>query len=265
MKFHLKLLETDIKKFGVATLSKRLREYNQVQVLLNSMNVKKDLDIQKCNDEDFRKLNLLIGAIKDKFPVRRPPEKPGYIQKITIANLTLAVVYIEKPHIGYFVFDYFGNHFDVSWSSDDSKPAIVSQFFSMGVDDFLSLDNLNLKMVVEDFKRIKVSPQHLELGNHTMLVMLKAYDKQPSVELLDAAQQLCEWQQKYPEFIPTDISTINRIQIALRKRALTFQEKAELYAIIASNQITFSKLAHFFCSMSKWKRKISWGSCLKKN
>lgn len=241
----IKLSETDIKKFGVADFSKRLSEYNQVQALLNSMNVKKDLDIQKCNDEDFRRLNLLIGAIRDRLPVKTPPEKPGNVQKITIANLTLAVVYIEKPHIGYYVFDYFGNHFDVSWSPDGSKPSIVSQFFSMGVDDFLSLDNLNLKTVVKDFKQIKVSPQHLELGNHTMLVMLKAYDKQPSVELLDAAQQLCKWQQKYPEFIPEDITTINRVQIALRRRALTFQEKSELYTVIANTSDDFLKIGAF--------------------
>lgn len=241
----LKLSETDIKKLGVADFSKRLAEYNQVQALLNSMNVKKDLDIHKCNDEDFRRLNLLIGAIRDKLPVKNAPDRPGNVQKITIANLTLAVVYIEHPNIGYFIFDYFGNHFDVSWSPDDSKPTEVSQFFTMGADDFLSLDNLNLEMVVEDFKQVKISSLHLDLGNHTMLTMLKAYDKQPSVELLNAAQQLCEWQQKYPEFIPADITTINRLQIALRKRALTFQEKSELYAIISSTTGDFLKVGAF--------------------
>lgn len=240
-----KLSEEDIKKLGVATFSKRLTEYYQVQALLDIMNVKKDLDIQKCNDEDFRRLNLLIGAIKDKLPVKDGPKEAGNMQKITVANLTLAVVYLERPNSGYFVFDYFGNYFDVSWSPDGSNPITISQFCSMGVDDFLTLDNLNLQTVVEDFKRIKASSQHLESGNHIMLVMLKAYDRQPSVELLDAAQQLCRWQQEYPELIPADITTVNRLQITLRKRELTFQEKSELYTIITNTSDDYLKICAF--------------------
>ena len=122
---------------------------------------------------------------------------------------------------------------------------MVSQFFTMEVDDFLTLDNLNLKVIVEDFKKIEVSSHHLEFGNHTMLVMLKAYDKQPSVELLDAAQQLCAWQQEYPEFVPMDLTTINRMQIALRKRELTFQEKSELHAIISNTSDNFLEICAF--------------------
>ena len=244
-KIPLKLSEESIVNLGVANYPERLVEYRCVQNFLDSMNVKRDLDIQKCTDEDFRRLNLLIGAIRDKLPVKNAPEKPGNVQKITIANLKLAVVYLERESGGYFVFDYFGNHFDVSWSPDGSNPIMVSQFFTMEVDDFLTLDNLNLKVIVEDFKKIEVSSHHLEFGNHTMLVMLKAYDKQPSVELLDAAQQLCAWQQEYPEFVPMDLTTINRMQIALRKRELTFQEKSELHAIISNTSDNFLEICAF--------------------
>ena len=245
IKIPLKLSEESIVNLGVANYPERLVEYRCVQNFLDSMNVKRDLDIQKCTDEDFRRLNLLIGAIRDKLPVKNAPEKPGNVQKITIANLKLAVVYLERESGGYFVFDYFGNHFDVSWSPDGSNPIMVSQFFTMEVDDFLTLDNLNLKVIVEDFKKIEVSSHHLEFGNHTMLVMLKAYDKQPSVELLDAAQQLCAWQQEYPEFVPMDLTTINRMQIALRKRELTFQEKSELHAIISNTSDNFLEICAF--------------------
>lgn len=245
IKIPLKLSEESIVNLGVANYPERLVEYRCVQNFLDSMNVKRDLDIQKCTDEDFRRLNLLIGAIRDKLPVKNAPEKPGNVQKITIANLKLAVVYLERESGGYFVFDYFGNHFDVSWSPDGSNPIMVSQFFTMEVDDFLTLDNLNLKVIVEDFKKIEVSSHHLEFGNHTMLVMLKAYDKQPSVELLDVAQQLCAWQQEYPEFVPMDLTTINRMQIALRKRELTFQEKSELHAIISNTSDNFLEICAF--------------------
>ena len=115
----------------------------------------------------------------------------------------------------------------------------------MGVDDYLTLDNLNLEAVVEDFKRIAPSVQHLEFGNAAMLTMLKAYDKQPTRDLLEAAQKLCDWQHEHPDMIPSNITTLNRLQIALRERDLTFQEKSLLYPIATYATDPFHRIGAF--------------------
>lgn len=222
-----------------------LEGYERAKTVLDSMNVKKDLEISKCTEEDLKNLNLLIGTIGDKLPVRGEPENPATVQKMTIANLTLAVVYLPRKGGGYHIFDYFGNQFKVVWAPDGSEPADVSQFFSMGADDYLTLDNLNLDAVVEDFKRITPSDQHLEFGNTAMLTILKAYDKQPTPDLLEAARKLCDWQHEYPDMIPTNITILNRLQIALRERALTFQEKSELYPIAANATDPFHRIGAF--------------------
>jgi len=240
-----KFPEAELKKLNAIGFRETLTGYKRAQALLDSMNVTKDLEIQKCTEEDLRKLNLLIAAIGDKLPVKDEPDSSANVQKMTIANLTLAVVYLKKKGGGYHIFDYFGNHFAVSWAPNGTEPTEVSQFFSMGSDDFLTFDNLNLKTVVEDFKRIKATTQHMEHGNNTMLYMLKAYDKQPSAELLDAARQMCEWLREYPDLIPAEITTLNRLQINLRERMLTFPEKAELYAIVDVAADDFLKLGAF--------------------
>ena len=49
----------------------------------------------------------------------------------------------------------------------------------------------------------------------------------------------------YPEFVPMDLTTINRMQIALRKRELTFQEKSELHAIISNTSDNFLEICAF--------------------
>lgn len=226
-----KFPKEELERIRICNLPEILNGYKRAKAVLDSLNVKKDLHVDECTEEDYKKLNLLIGTIGDKLPVKGDPESPAWVQKMTIANLTLALVYLKKEGGGYYILDYFGNHFEVSWAPDGFEPEAVSQFFSMNMDDYLSIDNLNMQTVVDDYKRVAVSRQHLELGNYSMLSILKAYDKNPAAEFLDAARQLCEWQQEYPDFMPVNITTLNRLQIALRERALKFEEKSELYAI----------------------------------
>lgn len=227
------------------SFQKKFMYYKQVQALLDSMNVKKDLDIGKCSEDDFRKLDFLIAAIIDKRPVHGNPDDWNKIHNITIANLNLAIICIQGPADDYLVFDYFGNHFDIVCVPDGSTQVAVSQFYLLNAEDYLTLDNLNLEIIIDDFKRIAASNQHIDYCNNSVLAMLKAYDKKPSAELLDAALQITEWLSQYPEYITKNVVTLNRLQILLRSRPLTFTEKSELYAIVANTDDAFSRIGAF--------------------
>lgn len=235
----------ELAKIKFDQFKKYLPGYKRAVAVLESMNVKKELEIQKCNDDDIRKLNLLIAAIGDKRPVKGTPEIPNQVNKFNIANLTLAVVCLLKPEGGYYIWDYFGEHFAVSWAPDGSNPVEISQFFSLTAEDILMFDNLNLQTIVKDYRRITPREDHLEQGNLTMLEMLKAYDQETNPDLLAAARQMCEWIQDYPQFVAPEITTINRLQIALRERTLSFAEKSELYTIIATTSDSSIKLGAF--------------------
>lgn len=237
--------ETELKKIGAENFSEILTGYRRIQSLLDRMNVKKDLDIQKCNDSDLNKLNLLIATICDRRPVKEAPPTTANVQEMRIGNLLLAVVYLKRSGGGYYIFDYFGTHFEVSWAPTGSAPVPVSQFFSMGPDEFLRFDNLNLNTIIEDYKRLEVTKRHIEDANNTMLCMLKAYDKKPSANLLTAARQLSDWMREYPSLITQEIATLNRLQIVLRERQLSYQEKSEIYAILAGSDDEFIRLGSF--------------------
>ena len=115
----------------------------------------------------------------------------------------------------------------------------------MGPDDFLRFDNLNLSTIIEDYKRFDITERHIEDANGTMLCMLKAYDKKPFSELLTAARQLSDWMQEYPDLITKEIATLNRLQITLRERPLSYLEKSEIYAILADADDEFIRLGSF--------------------
>lgn len=208
--------------------------YKRALAILESMNVKKELEISKCSDEDIRKLNLLIGTIGDKRPVKGVPEVPNQVSKFTIANLTLAVVCLLRPEGGYYICDYFGEHFSVSGTPNGLDPVEISQYFALTSEEMLAFDNLNAYTIVEDYKRIDAREDHLEQGNQTMLEMLKAYDCKENPDLLAAARQMCEWIQEYPQYVSPEIAALNRLQIIRRERELSVTEKAELYSIMAT-------------------------------
>jgi len=244
-KIPAKFSQEELERIKAFDFPEVLKGYKRVKAVLDSMHVKKALDISKCTEDDFVKLNRLIGAIGDKHPVRGAPDSPASVQKMTIANLTLALVYLKKEDGHYYIFDYFGNHFEVTWAPDGSEPVQVSQFFSMRPEDYLTLDNLNLQTVIEDFRRVDPSIEHWDCGNNSMLYMLKAYDKSLSAELLDAARKMSEWLQERPELLPNNITILNRLQIVLRERALTFEEKSELYPIAATATDPFHRIGAF--------------------
>ncbi len=236
-----KFPQSELDRINACDFPEILKGYKRAKEVLDSMNVKKDLEIQDCTEQDLNNLNLLIGTIGDHKLARGNPNAPAQVQKLTIANLTLCIVYLENQKGGYNVWDYFGHHFCVSWRDDGSERRI-SQFSTMTADDFLTFDNLNLDTIIEDYKMIEPDEWLLELANGTMLEMLKAYDKKPSTDLLRAAEKLIDWMQEYPELLNDHVNTINKMQIALRERKLTFNEKTELHSVVATATDDFFKI-----------------------
>lgn len=102
------------------------------------MNVKIDLNISNCTEEDLRNLNLIIGMIGERKLMLEKSDIliPEY--ELKIANLTLAIVYIENPNGGYNVFDYFREHFNVTRVENGGKKRI-SQFSMMEADYFFEV------------------------------------------------------------------------------------------------------------------------------
>ena len=243
--FPVKFSDTDLSSARVKEYEDLLTGYRKAQVLLDSMHVKKELDFDSCTDEDIEKLNLLIATVGDKKLTRQPPETEAQVQIMTIANLKLAVVYLKKADGGYAIWDYFGNRFAVEWRDGEKEPLRISQFSTMIADDFLNLDNLDLQMILYDYQHLEMYAGLHELANATMLEMLKAYDQRSSAELLETAKEMCTWLSSYPEFTSDEVVTINSLQITLRERPLTFDEKAKLYNIIATTDDVYFKIGAF--------------------
>ena len=242
--FPAKFPQSELDRMEAYNFPEMLSNRKHIKEVLDSMNVKKDLKLSKCTSDDIDNLMRIVNSIGDHRIIRGEIDEKNPGQKIKIANLTVAVVYI-KANGGYRIYDFFGNRFDVKWAPEGMEPVEVSQFMMMRPDDYLTLDNLDLEKVVENFKIIPPSPTHVELSNNCMLSMLNAYDKAPNPELLNAARQMNVWLGQHTDFLSSEIVTLNRLQIELRERPLEFSEKQELYTIATTAKDEFQRLGAF--------------------
>jgi len=237
--------EDELMRMKSKNISDVLMGYRHIQEVLDFMNVKKDLDIEKCSGEDQKKLNQLVGAIRENMPINECPENSAQVQKLTIANLNLAVVYLENEYGSFNILDYFGHRLSVTCETNENETVRISQFFNMLADDFLTFDNLNLRNIIDDYKRIEPHELLFEQGNTMMLEMLKAYDKKPSQELLEIIKEMSNWLCSQQSAISNEVTIINELQITLRERQLTFDEKSKLHSIIGKAEDEFFTIGAF--------------------
>lgn len=214
----------------IKELKERREVLEYIQQILDNMHVHKDLILENCDAEDEKNLNLLIGAIGEKKPVKNLPKESGIVHTLKVANLTLGVCYLMHADGFYYMHDYFGTHFEARFEFDE-KTIRSSQYAPLVSDDFIKYDNIYTPIILEDFKMLHVSPEIINHANLLMLEMIKAYDMCKEKELLDSAEQMNSWMMEYPNYIDKQLCDINRYQIIVRRRKLSLSEKVELLSI----------------------------------
>ena len=224
----------ELKKLNPSEYPKMLSGYKRAQSVLDTLHVKKDLDLDKFTHEDFWKLNSLIEAIESGKPIHKVKGNLPIIVNMNIPGVHLALICKKNKDGSYNIWDYFNKQLPVKVVNDEGIEYSTSQYSIMTEADFLSVDNLNLQAITDDYKRIKPQEAVVNSANMLVLEMLKAYDKNCSQDLLSTAYELMEWIESQPSYISKEVVTINKLQIILRQRPLSYQEKQQLHNIIST-------------------------------
>ena len=201
-------------------LTERVLWLKSIQDLLNRMHITRDLEINKCTEEDEKNLNLLMTALGEQKPIKDISQDLNILHTLKISNLSLGVIYIKHTDGKYYMYDYFNKHLEAYYKIE-GREIRISQFSTMNVKDFTKYDNMYLP----------ISSDILNQANCLMLEMLKAYDQCKLKDLLYTAEQINEWLKQYPDLIEQDICIINGCQITIRQGELNYADKAKLFAI----------------------------------
>lgn len=243
-RFPAKFPKAELKKLNPSEYPEMLEGYTRALAVLEQLNVEKPLNIDDMSPEDFLKLNSLIYAIETGTPIRNSSNDLPSIVNINISNIRLLMTCKKKENNLYYIDDFFSKQVEVFYRDED-EIIPVSQYSMMKADDFISIDNLNLQSIINDYKRIPPHRKVVENGNIIMLEMLKAYDTSKNETFLAAANSMLKWLENNNDKIDREIIIINKHQIHRRERKLTFLEKQELYKIIETTQEITYKIGAF--------------------
>lgn len=215
-------------------LTKVLNAYEKAQRLLDLLSIKKDLDLDQFNEEDYGALSALIISILDNKLIKSTVSEYNKIKPLKIGNLNLSVVYLPGVDGGYTIVDVFNKHLQVSIRNNETGDTFrVSQFVCMTAEEYLSYDDLNLAFIVEDYKYIPTYDGLYNDATLTALEFIKAYDISQKDNFLDAANDMFDWVDSN-NALSRDIMLVNRFQILLRQRPLKYEEKCQLNDLIKS-------------------------------
>ncbi len=94
---------------------------------------------------------------------------------------------------------------------------------------------MNYKAILEDFYSIEHNAVLIDRGIEFLLEIISAYDnqKEKASELLKFAEGFCSYICQFKQEDYEEIMLLNRLQIAKRKRPLTFAEKKDLIDLVS--------------------------------
>lgn len=228
-------LSTSDFSLKIQRFRERLALFKSIQDLLAGMHIKKDLDLTAFSEEDDKILNLLIGTIGKKLPVKNVPEDVNNIHPLKVSNVSVAIMYLKHTDGLYYIHDYFSDLCDM-YAIIDEEEVQVSQYAGLDCDDFFKYDNLHLPSIIQDIKRLPLNLHALNHANFLMLEVIKAYDKSGNKEFLDLASEINEWLAQHPDLFDEQITFINECQINYRLKRLSFPAKARLYSIATTTE-----------------------------
>ena len=212
----------------------RLKRYVE---MLDLQGCKEDLDVTTLSNEDWRNLERLTQATLDGKTVSGLRDDLLPIMAMNVGPLRFGV---ELTHVEGVQGEYRLHHVqdckDIVWSAPDHSEAFpVPNCAIFKPDDYVTLSNIKHEQILPAIKTFPVNAHTYGIANQIMLNLIAASDKTDGTRkeiLLRTALGIADWLSSLPDDIwEKSISTLNRLQIIVRQRSLTEDERGVLYAL----------------------------------
>lgn len=225
--------------FDIEKEKEHLDFAKKVVKLLDLFGCPDDIYISDMEDEDWRNLNRLITAFIDKKPVGGLKDNlpPVCCMKIGKLRFALYLKKCEGTDKGkYEIFDFFKTEFCVAFDGRNGGQLPISQFCILHTNDFLTLNNIDFDVLLPSFKKTEHHYDTFNRANWFLLDLLSAYDQATGKrreKILKVCEDFSEWISTAPEEeLDYQVKTLNRLQVAKRKRDFTLEEVGTLYELV---------------------------------
>ena len=223
--------------FSIEALESDYSRLSRYVKMLDEQGCPDDLDYTKLSNEDWRNLERLAQATLDNKPVYGLRDDCAPIMAMDVGPLKFAVglTHIDGES-GAYTLCHVQECKDIIWCSPDhseATPVPIAAIFKP--DDYIELSNIRFDQILPAIQAFPVNTHTYGIANQIMLNMIMAADHAQGARkktLLQTALGIADWLSSMPDEVwEKDIATLNRLQIIIRERVLTEEERACLYVM----------------------------------
>lgn len=224
--------------FNLQFYKNDLEYYKSIKSTLDKLCVQEDLDFDKLNQYEIKKLNDLMSIILDSKPIQLNNELPlvGYI-RIGNLNILLIALRNEKEKNKYEYNLYGFNNTDIklrAYCAEQECVVLTSHYVMLKQKEMIICSNIDYRILVKQIMSVPLSSVYYQQILKLINEMLKAFDKNSKFkeQIINAVFELIEWLKSNEQYSEINILTLNYYQATKRKRKLFNEERQHLYSMI---------------------------------
>ena len=240
--------KTNLENFGIDNQKKHFAYFAKLNKLLVQLGCTEDLDISSFTSQDFRNIERLFEAFIEKKPVHGLSDGLPLFATINISNLKILVGLQPCSDVAgtYTLYDFFETELGIVMKKNEESTEVypVPQCALICAQDYIDISNIQFSKLLSKFKSFSGQKEISSSANNTLLELLLAYDKSKDNRkgiILATAESFADWLYNLPEDeFDRNIALLNKMQVAIRLRALNEDETKALYRVIedsSSNQL----------------------------
>lgn len=211
--------------------------FESLQKLFSYLHVKVDLDMDSLTDEHIKLLNLLYRGFSLNERLHLAAGESG-VATFRLPSFSLKIACIKNDQGTFGLRDalnYLGSDLiGVSRANNGNDSIRIPLYLVLDQEDYQSIGNIDSEVFSEQCEIYPANELSAPFFTDKMLEMLKAYDGGAacSQQLLECCHMILEVTEQYSS---QDEFLINSLQVTIRERQLTDEEKSSLSTLIATS------------------------------
>lgn len=214
------------------------KTYLKIDDFCKNHNINKDINIDEWTNKDIKQLLIWIDAIDNNKKINIKEWDMSMLGSIQIKDIRFSIFADKLEDDSFQIYSIWNNedknHYQFRYGEDNEEAIYTQKFFSILNKDAYMSDDIDINEMKKFYEENPLEENEETLINFQVLEIIKAYDINGKIELLDYAKYLLNKISIYDNI--SDIARINYLQIEKRIRDLTEKEIEELIEIRNKNE-----------------------------
>ena len=230
----------DGKNADVDIIQRHIEWMEKLDKALEMIGSKVPLVYEKLTEQDEANIYTLIEGIVEKNLVHiKIGDSPfGFL---SFCNQKILLCAIKKDKGKYELYSYYDAPLIYRGLRADKTEFDCSYYVLLKKEEMIATTNIDLARIINEVKKISLSPDYLCRVNMFLLELIKVYDENQNEEYFKNAKVLAKWLQE-KEHDENMVSTLNCLQLKKRKTPLTRNEKNILQSFENATEDLFIRI-----------------------